>query len=579
MKKLFPHLTIGLTVALTTANLNVQACTNFLITKGATKDGSTMISYSADSHTLYGELYYRPAATYPAGTMVDVYEWDTGKKLGAIRQAQQTYSVIGNINEHQLAIGETTFTGLDELQDTTGIVDYGTLIYFTLQRAKTAREAIQIMHQLVTEYGYYSTGESFSICDPNEVWIMELIGKGKKVVDAKGNVDTKKSSKGAVWVALRIPDGYISGHANQARITTFPIANGKTSITSKDIAKLTTTPTIECVYAQDVVSYATDLGLFKGKHDEFSFSDIYNPLTFSGARACEARVWSGFMKANKIETAKYESYARGENFKNRMPLWIKADRLLTLQDVMDFMRDHYQGTSMDMTKDPGAGPFDCPYRWRPMSWELNGQKYLHERAISTQQTGFSFIAQCKSWMPNPVGGIIWFGVDDTYSTCYAPIYCGVNEIPNCFKEGNGNMITYSPTSAFWLFNAVTNFAYLRYKDMIVDIQNVQRELESEFIGKVRENDQAWEKVTDHALLVKEATRFSLAQSQYMFNRWKRLQEYLLVKYIDGNIKKEKDGKFENNGYNPNQPTQPPLPDFWKKIIVEDNGDILRVPKE
>jgi dipeptidase len=578
MKKNFQNLTIGLVIALSTANLNVQACTNFMVTKGASKDGSTMVTYAADAHTFYGELYYRPAAIHPPGAMMDVINWEDGKKLGSIRQVERTYSVVGNINEHQLAISETTFGGRSELEDTTGIMDYGSLIYITLQRAKNAREAIQVMHQLMSEYGYYSSGESLSICDPNEIWYMELIGKGQRILDARGNVDNRKWSKGAVWVALRVPDGYISGHANQARITTFPIADGRTSLTSRDIAKLTTTPTVECIYSHDVVSYATELNLFKGKHEEFSFTDIYAPLDFGAARFCEARVWSGFMKANRIEMAKYEDYARGENLKNRMPLWIKADRLLGLQDVFDMMRDHYQGTSMDMTKDVGAGPFELPYRWRPMRWDLDGQKFIHERAISTQQTAFSFVAQCKSWMPNPVGGVLWFGVDDTYSTCYVPIYCGINEIPNCFKEGNGDMLTYSPTSAFWLFNLVSNFAYLRYKDMIVDIQKVQRELESGFIQRVAENDRAWERETDHALLVREATRFSVAQSQFMFNRWKRLQEFLLVKYIDGNIKKEKDGKFENNGISPKlpaNPLHPRYPDWFYQEIVIKAGDNLK----
>ncbi len=578
MKKISRNLMMGLLLALSVANVDVQACTNFLITKGASKDGSTMVTYAADSHTLYGELYFRPAAIYPAGTMVDVYEWDTGKKLGTMKQAEQTYSVVGNMNEFQLAISETTYGGRDELVDTAGIIDYGTLIYTTLQRAKTAREAIKVISELLSEYGYASSGESLSISDPNEVWILELIGKGQRVLNSKGAVDTKKWTKGAVWVALRIPDGYISGHANQARITTFPKADGKTSITSKDLSKVNL-PDITCVYSYDVVDYATNIGLFKGKHEEFSFSDTYAPLTFSAARGCEARVWAGFMRVNPIEMKKYETYARGADLTNRMPLWIAPDHLLTVQDVMGLMRDHYEGTSLDMTQDVGAGPFTCPYRWRPMSWEYNGEQYIHERATSTQQTGFSFVTQSKSYMPNPVGGVIWFGVDDTYSTCYAPIYCGVNQIPNCFKEGNGDMLTYSPTSAFWLFNLVTNFAYSRYSDMIKDIQKVQSELENNFVQRVEENDKAWRNETDHARLVQEATRFSMAQSQYMFNRWKRLSEYLLVKYIDGNIKKEKDGRFENNGFSPKQPAfplQPKYPDWFYKQIVEQTGTNLKV---
>ncbi|MCL2683188.1 MAG: C69 family dipeptidase [Bacteroidales bacterium] len=589
MRKTFKNLTIGLIIALSTANLTVQACTNFMITKGASKDGSTMITYAADAHTFYGELYYRPAATHAPGTMLEILDWYDNKPMGFVKQPAQTYSVVGNINEHQLAISETTFGGRPELRDTTGILDYFNTIYLTLQRAKTAREAIRIMHELWTEYGYYRTGESFSISDPNEVWYMELIGKGVKIRDARGNIDPRRNSHGPVWVAKRVPDGYISGHANHARITTFPIANPRarvvTSITCRDINRLERTPSIEVVYSHDVVTYAQGIGIFdaRGKHEDFSFSDVYAPLDFGAARFCEARVWSGFMKANRAEMAKYEDYARGDNLKNRMPLWIKPDRKLGLEDAIDMMRDHYQGTSMDMTKDPGAGPWEKPYRWRPMRWDLNGENYLHERAISTQQTAFSFVAQSRGWMPDPVGGILWFGVDDTYTTCYVPIYCGINEIPDCFKVGNGDMVTYSPTSAFWLFNLVSNFAYLRYKDMIVDIKEVQNELESGFIKKVAENDAMWKNETDHSRLVREATRFSLAQSQHMFNQWKRLQEYLLVKYIDGNIKREviKDGKrvFEVEPYPPYNipvaPLHPRYPDWFYQEIVDKAGENLR----
>ena len=385
----------------------LNACTNFIVTKGASKDGSTFISYAADSHTLYGELYHWKAGTHPAGTMLDIYEWDSGRKLGQIKQASVTYNVVGNINEHQVAISETTYGGLDYLKDKRGIIDYGSLIYITLQRAKTAREAIKIMSELVAEYGYCSGGESFSISDANEAWIMEMIGKGKPILDKKGAVDNKAWTLSSVWVALRVPDGYVSGHANQARITTFPLANGKTSITTKDIAKIFN-PNVEVVYTPDVISYAKAIGLYDGKDADFSFSDIYAPVDFGGARFCESRVWSGFMKINPDEMAKYEDYARGDNLKNRMPLWIKPNRKLDVKDVFAMMRDHFQGTSMDMTKDVGAGPFTCPYRWRPMTWDYQGVNYIHERAISTQQTGFSFIAQCRGKYPAPIGGILWF---------------------------------------------------------------------------------------------------------------------------------------------------------------------------
>ena len=576
-------------------NNSVQACTNFMVTKGASKDGSTFITYAADSHTLYGELYYRPAATYPPGTMVDVIEWDSGKKLGKIKQALVTYSVVGNINEHQLAISETTYGGRSELVDTTGIIDYGTLIYTTLQRAKNAREAIKIMAELVAEYGYCSSGESFSIADGNEVWIFEMIGKGVKILDKNGNPDPKKNTKGAVWVAMRVPDGYISGHANHARITTFPKEDGKKSISSKNLSKIFN-PSIEVVYAADVISYAREIKvkvkengvekevfLFSGKDEEFSFSDVYAPLDFGAARYCESRVWSGFRKANPAEMAKYEDYARGDNLKNRMPLWIKANRLLGIEDVIDMMRDHFQGTSMDMTKDKGAGPFVCPYRWRPMSWKYEDVDYIHERAISTQQTGFSFVAQCRAKYPAPIGGIIWFGVDDTYSTCYVPIFCGVTKIPLCFKEGNGDMLTYSNTAAFWLFNQVTNFAYSRYKDMIVDIQKVQKELESNFIAQVNviSDKFAAEYNKSPEKGIAAINDYSTKAASEMFNRWRELSEYLLVKYIDGNIKKEKDGKFMDNGNSkslPAFPDQPKYPDWFYKMIIDDAGDNIKAKK-
>lgn len=538
-----------------------------------------MISYAADSHVLYGELYYTPAADYPEGAMLDIYEWDSGRKMGQIKQARHTYSVVGNINEYQLAIGETTFGGLPQLVDTTAIMDYGSLIYVTLQRAKTAREAIKVMDELIRTYGYASSGESFSICDPEEVWIMEMVGKGAKVMGKDGKPDPKRNTKGAVWVAYRIPDGYISGHANQARITKIKPADGKTSITEKELAKKYNLPSVECIYSSDVVDYAKGLGLYSGKFEDFSFSDTYCPLSFSGMRGCEARVWAGFMKANPEAVKEYEDYARGENASHRMPLWIKPNRQLTLNDMFDFMRDHYEGTSMDMTKDLGAGPFACPYRWRPMDFEVDGKAYVHERATSTQQTGFSFVAQCRSWLPRQIGGILWFGVDDTYSTCYAPMYCGITEIPLCFRVGNGDMVTYSPTSAFWLFNLVSNFAYSRYKDMIVDVQKVQSALENGFQQEVAQNDAELKDETNAERLVAFANDFSNKQAERMFNSWKKLSEYLLVKYMDGNIKKtNENGNFITTPYGPGRiemPDMPPYPEFWYKKIVEDCGDNIR----
>jgi len=549
-----------------------NACTNFLVTKGASVNGSTMITYSADSHVLYGELYYWPAADHPVGSMLDVYEWDTQKFKGKIRQVAHTYSVVGNMNEHQLAIGETTYTGLVSQIDTTGIIDYGSLIYITLQRAKNAREAINVISDLVSEYGYGSSGESFSIADPNEVWIFEIIGKGP-------------GKKGAVWVARRIPDGYVCGHANQARIQTFPLATGKKnsiSINSKDLKRIYD-PLVECIYAFDVIEVARTNKLFTGKDEEFSFSDTYAPLTFSAARFSEMRVWSFFKSVNN-EMDQYIDYVSGHNLSKRMPLWIKPNRKLSNYDMMNFMRDHLEGTQFDMRKDIGAGPFGSPYRWRPLTWKVsddaNAHEYLNERATATQQTGFVFVAECRSWLPDPIGGIFWFGVDDAATTVFNPVYCGITEIPECFKVGNGDLLTYSPTSAFWLFNQVANFCYSRYDLTSADALKVQTRLESSYIGETPSIDKtALELYSKDEKQARDfLTKYSLKAVQNTFDQWKLLSEFLLVKYMDGNIKIEKDGKFKrtSTGY-PEFPLQPGYSDSWKKSVIRDTGDKLLVP--
>jgi dipeptidase len=520
------------------------ACTNFLITKGATVDGSTMISYSADSHVLYGELYYKPAADYPAGAMQDIYEWDTGEFRGKIAQTRHTWSVVGNMNEHQVAIGETTFGGRLELQDTTAIMDYGSLIYVTLQRAKTARDAIHVIDQLMSAYGYYSEGESFSISDPNEAWIMEIIGKGP------GN-------KGAVWVARRVPDGYICGHANQARITTFPVNDPE-----------------NCLFAKDVIGFARQKGYFSGKDEDFSFSDVYAPLNFEGIRFCDARVWSGFMKAAD-GMMDYLDYVKGENIHHRLPLWVKVNHKLTVQDMMDIMRDYYQGTPLDMTKDFGAGPYECIVRWRPLTWKVDGITYFNERAISTQQTGFSFIAQSRSWLPDPVGGILWFGVDDTYSTVYSPMYCGIKSVPHAFAVGNGSMMEFSDNSAFWIFNQVSNFAYTRYNQMIPIIQDKQKQLEHKYVEETGEIDKVAADLykKDHAKGIRYITDYSVKSGNQTVAEWKNLYAFLFTRYMDGNIKTKQEGKqnpkVEQPGYN----------EAWYRKVIEDTGEKFRVPEE
>ncbi len=558
---------------------NSFACTNFLITKGASKDGSTMVTYAADSHTLYGELYYNRAAQYPEGTMIQVIDWDSGQPLIQIPQVANTYTTVGNMNQWGLAIAETTYGGREELVDTTGGIDYGSLIYLTLQRAKNAREAIKQIAEFVDTYGYFSSGESFSIIDENEVWIMELIGKGAPVLNAKGKVD-KRWTKGAVWVAMRVPDGYISGHANHARITQFPqeTKGSFKSISSKKMKEIFR-PEVEVVYSHDVITFARLKGYYNGEDKDFSFSDTYAPLDFSGARGCEARVYAAFLRCNK-EMIRYEKYAMGHDLKNRMPLWIKPEKQLDVKDVMELMRDHYEGTPMDMTKDLGAGPFACPYRWRPMGFSVNGESYVHERATSTQQTGFSFVAQSRSWMPDNAKGILWFGVDDTYSTVYVPMYCAIKRVPRCFEVGNGSMVEYSSTSAFWLFNLVTNMAYSRYSDMIKDIRREQANLEGMFIKEVVHVDNRIKNAKNAEEIIELTTNFSLEKADQMMKAWKGLSEFLLVKYIDGNIKKETNGRFEESPYRKGQcvfPEQPKYSQRWYEMIVKDHGEVIKVP--
>ncbi len=527
-----------------------NTCTNFLVSRGASVNGATMITYAADAHFLYGELHYRPAEDHPAGSLTKIYEWDTGKYLGEIKQVAHTYSVVGLMNEHQLAIGDTTFGGLPELVDTTGIIDYGNLMFLALQRAKTAREAILVMGGLVAEYGYYSSGESFSIADKNEVWIMDLIGKGP------GN-------KGAVWVARRIPDGYVSAHANQARIRTFPLDDPE-----------------NCLYAEDVITFAREKDYYDGKDKDFSFSDTYAPVDFSGARFCEARVWSFFSKVTD-GMDEYLDYALGKNLKNRMPLWVKPTDKLAPHDLMNYMRDHFEGTPLDMTQDIGAGPYRLPYRWRPLTWSVGDVTYCNERAIATQQTGYSFVTESRNWLPDWIGGIFWFGVDDAATTVYTPMYCGIDRVPGPFEVGNGDMITYSETSAFWAFNFVSNFCYLRYDLMSRDVRKVQAELESKYINHSEAVDKAALALYDKDPLEarKFLTDYSVSVGEQTFRRWKELGQYLLVKYIDGNVKIERDGKFVYNGYGrniPPNPDQPGYPDWWYEKIAEDNGDALKV---
>lgn len=535
-----------------------DACTSFIITKGASTDGSVMVSYAADAHQLYGVLYKynAPRKGYKPGTMVPIYEWDTGRYLGEIPQVLQTYSTVGNMNEHQLIIAESTFGGRPELENPDGgILDYGSLIYLALQRASTAREAIEVIVDLANTYGYVSSGESFSIADKNEAWIFEMIGKGSKIVDGK-NVN-----KGIVWVARRVPDGYICAHANQARIGQFPLDDPE-----------------NCMYAPDVISFAREMGYYDGSDEDFSFCDAYAPLTFDALRGCESRVWSFFrMFAPGMDT--YMDYAMGHNADNRMPLWVKPSEKISPKQVFNAMRDHFEGTPMDMTADIGAGGSACPYRWRPMMWEWNGETYLNERAIATQQTGFWFVGQARSSMPDAIGGILWFGVDDAATSALTPVFCGTTEVPWCLDKSNGSMLEYSDTSMFWIFNRVAQFAYLRYDIIGAAVQKAADEWENEMLLAVQEFD---EYIMHHDFpqrrMVKEATRFSVDNAQKLFQRWVELDKYLMVKYVDGNVKGEDENGFINNGYDKNVPGKiewPGYTDKWKETVAKDAGNVLR----
>ena len=533
-----------------------DACTNVIVTKGASADGSCMVTYAADSHQLYGELYFRRAADYPAGSLLDIYDWDEGMYRGRIAQVPHTYQTVGNMNEHQLIIMETTFGGREGLENKGGIMDYGSLIYVTLQRARTAREAIAVIDNLVQTYGYPSEGETFSIVDKDECWIFEIVGKGEQ--------------KGAVWVAVRIPDGCISAHANQSRIHRFPLNDPE-----------------NCLYAPDVISFAREKGFFTGRDEEFSFCDAYCPADWSGLRACEARVWSAFrlLGGGAFDADKYLDFAKGENPANKMPLYIKPGAKVTVKALADVMRDHFEGTPLDFSEDVGAGVSRVPYRWRPMSFELDGKRYMFERSIATQQTGFWYLGQARGWLPDEVGGLLWFGVDDAATSALTPIYTNITAVPECFRQGNGSMLEYSPTSAFWLFNRVSQFAYLYYDRVIDEIRQTADTYELENIALVAQQDARALKMLENGnrgQALGMLTEFCAHRSQQLFDRWTDLGNFLLVKYMDGNVKRQNDdGSFQDNGSGKNIPASPIHPAFrerWLRAVVRDHGDVIEIKR-
>ncbi|MGN0237005.1 MAG: dipeptidase [Lepagella sp.] len=543
MNKTFISVAIA-AIAAATYWVDAEACTNLIAGKGATTDGSVMVTYSADSHSLYGMLHHAKAGKHAKGEVRRITEWDTGKYLGEIPEAQETYNVVGNMNEHQLVIAESTWGGHKELEDTTGnsIMDYGSLIYVTLERAKTAREAIKIMTDLVEKYGYASSGESFSIADKNEVWVLEMIAKG--------------AEKGAVWIAVRIPDNAISGHANEPRIR---------QVDLKDKENV--------IYAKDMITFARKRGYFSGKDADFSFADAYEVHSPSTRRGCDARVWSYFRRFNK-DADKYYAWCNGDS-NEPMPLYIIPDRKVSLAEMETSMRDHFEGTPFEMTSDVGAGSYKVPYRWRPMEYEVEGKKYCMERAIATQQTGWSFVSQTRSWLPDPVGGVLWFGTDDTNTTVYMPFYCGMTEVPREVQPGDIN--TFSIESNFWVNNIVANQAYYRYDQMIGDIRRVQSSLEKGYIDSRAQVEAELVKLVEaddmagyRAKVNKEGAEIAKGAT----DAYLELAKYLFVKCMDGNLKKtDENGNFIKSEYG--LPIYPSFPGYDKKYyenIVKESGD-------
>lgn len=525
-----------------TSSILTWAGTNIIVGKNASTDGSTFCTYTADSYYLYGDLSFYPSATYSKYTQTKIFGWDTHRYQGMIEQTGETYAVLGNINEHQVCITESTFGGRKELIDTTGVLDYGNLIYVTLQRAKTAKEALLVMTELVEEYGYCSSGETFSIADPNEIWIMEMIGKGPDI-------------KGAVWVALKLPDDCISAHSNHSRITTFPL---------NDRAN--------CLYSKDVISFAREKGYFDGKNKDFSFSDAYDPMSFNARRFCDARVWSIYKSVCK-ETEKNIDYILGKN-DERLPLWVKPDQKVSLLQLKNLQRDHFENSPLSMANDPGAEPFKAEFRYEPRIWEFDGKKYFNETPTAGPKNAFSFVAQMRSWLPNKIGGVLWFGVDDANFTVYIPIYCGTTEVPACFRRGNGSLLRFSWDAAYWVFNWVSNMAYAKYQYLAPDIKNAQAEFEQKLEDNLQVVEEAaqslYKKSPEYAM--RFLTEYSQNQANLMMQQWKALGEHLMVKYTDGNIKRERKGKFIDNGWGvPSDIQTPGYSEEYYKSIVDSTG--------
>lgn len=543
MKKLL------LTVVLSVVGMGVHACTNFIVGKNASTDGSVMCTYNADSYGMFTGLCHYPAGTHAKGEMRKIIDYDTYVCHGEIPEAPVTYNVIGNINEYQVSIGETTFGGREELVDTTGLIDYGSLMYLGLQRAKTAREAIDVMTSLVAQYGYNSEGETFTICDPNEAWIMEMIGKGP-------------GRTGAVWVAIRIPDDAICAHANQSRITTFDQKDKK-----------------NVLYSKDVIKFAREKGFFDGKDKDFSFNDAYAYPDFSGRRYCEARVWSFFNHFSN-DMDRYLPYAMGKvKEAEPMPLWIIPNKKVSLQDIQDCMRDHYEGTPFSLDSDIGGGIWQMPYRPTPLSFKVDGKEYFNERPTSTQQTGFSYIAQLRGWLPRQIGGILWFGNDDGNMVAYTPVYCSAIRQPECYNTPGADAVTFSDKNAFWVCNWVSNMVYPRYSSMFPSLKAVRDSLEQSYFKEVPTVDLKAQQLlaSSEKQAVDYLTDYSCKKGDEMICRWRQLAIYLIVKFNDMAEKKEVNGRFEVTPEGVSKVVRPGYPEATARKIAEQTGDRYVVP--
>lgn len=536
---------IALAALMSASAMEASACTNLIVGKKASVDGSVLVSYNADDYGMFGHLCHYPAGTHKKGEMRKIFDWDTGEYHGEIPEASVTYNVIGNINEFQLSIGETTYGGREEMVDTTGILDYGSLIYVTLQRAKTAREAISIMTSLVEKYGYCSSGETFSICDPNEAWIMEMMGTGP-------------GSKGVVWVAVRIPDNAICAHANQSRIGKFDMKDKK-----------------NVIYSKNVISYARKMGWFTGKDADFSWKNTYARPDFSGRRFCDARVWSFFNHYQK-GFDRYLPWALGKDPNAEdMPLWIIPDRKLSVHDVEMGMRDHYEGTALALdTTNVGGGIYQMPYRPTPLQFKVDGKTYFNERPISTQQSAFSFVSQLRSWMPREIGGVIWFGNDDANMIAYTPVYCGNTVQPECYNTPGADAVTFSDKNAFWVCNWVSNMVYPRYSQIFPELKTVRDSLEASYFAQQADFEKkAMELyVTDKQAALRLLNEYSVDKAQQMLAEWKNLAIRIIVKYNDMGVKQEKDGKIQK------KVMRPGYPESFARKLVKETGDWYAVPK-